>query len=526
MDQRRIHASQIGFIPWQAFANAVRIIGGSGSGKTVLAGWIAYLFFLNMQANIIFDPTGSLIANFLNRVQRYIEHQRLSDREEAAIWSRVVYCDLSGQSGYVVPFSMLRRFDHEPLSAVADRVMDWILLAQPESRGASIQGYAAVSKVVRPAAMILAALAPDLQITELPDLLSNIKQPHWKAALDLAAQRYPQQTAEALSFLRSEFSNWQGQNLERRLDLTESVFVPFRYSPAFRTVFGAAAPGLDYDDIIAQGKTVLVDASGLDGEYKQLMLNWILFGSVVPFTKNRGSGDFDPFGLSLEEVSTFYMDSPASMELMTHKFGELIHVIRRQYRVRLLVVHQSASQLHPQMAAHLAALGNQIVGRPADYDSALMLAEQLFDYQTLIKRWEPIYFSNRDRDAEVIDFRPVDYSQEEIRHMQARLLMRLDTFRFLARLTKTEGGGQTGLKQLDASALVGPFPDDREIRLLKQQLSAQSGVSVKRTLEEIEVRRQTGVKAVASSAIVPSTDPYDDDGYLLIPDDDESGFSA
>lgn len=512
---QQILLDDIGWIPLSALINGTRILAGSGSGKTLLSGWIDWRRFDLGIPNLVFDPTGSLISDILQRILTDCQQRGLSAAQQEQRLQHIIYIDLSGRTGYVMPFSLFHRHDDEPLSAASDRILSWILSSMPESKQAPIQGYSAIDKVMRPVAKLMAAMQPEVQITEVPDLLANWKQPIWKERLQQATRRYPQETAEAMIFLTKEFKAWKAQERERRLNLLEVWLSPFRYSPAFRATFGASQPGLDFDQIISQGQTVLIDASGLYGEDRQLMLTWILLYSFVSYIRHRGSGRHTPVGLTIDEISTFYTSSPASMELFAQNFGELVHVLRRQYRIMLTVIHQSVSQLHPQMAAHLAALGNQIIGRPADFESALLIAEQLFDYRPVIKRWEPIYGYLPDEGPQVIDYRPIEYTQEEVRQIQAQQLMKLDTFRFLAKLTRSEGSGQTRLKQLDTRAIIGQFPNEQEINQLRRDLAAQSGVPVDQVLADIDARHSTRMQAAKESAIVPNTPHYDDQGYKI-----------
>jgi hypothetical protein len=495
-------------LPEAALANGIRISGSSGSGKTLLASRLAYNRFRKGQANCLIVPKGNMGTVFLDLVRRDYEAGRLSEADLA----RIIICELSGRSGYIAPFSLLRRFPDERLAVVADRVMAWIQGIMPESKGAAVEGYNSIAKVMRPAITLLAALAPALQITEMPDLLLNHKQPVWRDRLAQAQANFPDEMGEVATFFQYEFDRWPGQVRERRLNLLEVVLQPFRYDPVLRATFGAAQAGLDYETITREGITVIIDGSGLEGEYLQQILQWIFFQAIIAFLHWRGSGRHAPLGIILDELSTFHADSPEAMDLFAQRFGQVAHVLKRHYQVKpFIVIHQNEAQLHPKMAAHLAAFGNQIIGKPPDYESALALAEQLFDYRPLVKRRDPIYMNLPDRGPVVVDHRPVEYRRDELLHMQAQLLMRLDTFKFLCRLTKREGGGQGPLRQLDIAPLVGPFPDEAKVATLRQQLIAASGIPIRQVLAEIEDRKtpQGSSVTVLSNKQIHDHDPDD-----------------
>jgi len=512
-----IHTDGMIRLPNAALANGLRIIGAAGSGKTQLGVWLLFSFFLQRRPFLVFDPTRSLINGFLSRLQQYVSDHQLSDEEQTQLFDRIVYCDLSGQSGYVVPFSLFQRYGEEPLSAVADRVMSWVSGNFASSHSAPIEGYNNILKNLYPACIIAAALQPEIQLTDLPDLFRHPESGRWKQRFAQVLETYPDQTGEAVAYFQNEFSKLDRATKERRLNMLETVLLGCRYMSSMRATFGATTPGLDYEQIIQQGKMVLVDGSGLAGEYLQQMLNWILLYSFPPFLKARGSGRHQPIGLMIDEISTFYLDAPESMEVFANRFGEMVHVLRRQYGIHpLCVIHQTVAQLHEKIAAHLAALGNQVVGKPADYDSAVLLAEQLFPYQPFVKRWDPVYANIPDEGPRVIDVRPQEFTRHEILHQQALNLLRLKKLHFLTRLTQTEGGGQGPLRLLNITSTLGPWPDETSISCLCKQLAATSGVPIQQVLAEIQARSP----AVAAKPGPKKETAVDKDGYLLADDTD------
>ena len=505
-----VNLQQVGWLPDAALANGIRILATSGTGKTQLGVWLLFTALLKRRPFIVFDPTKGLINGFLTWIQHYCQSSGLSGYQQEQFYNRIVYCDLSGRSGYVMPFSLFQRYGQEPLSAVADRVMNWVSGMMPSAHSAPIEGYSSIVKTLYPACMIAAALQPDIQVTEIPDLLRHPQSGRWKQRFAQALATHPIETAEAVSYFQHEFAKLDKATRERRLNLLEVVLQPFRYSLPIRAMFGASSGWLDFDQVIAQEKIVLVDASGLEGEYQQQVLNWILLYSFAPYIRNRGDGRARPIGAMIDEVTRFFFDSPEAMVAFAHRFGELVHVLRRYGGIHpLCVIHQTVSQLHEQLAAHLAALGNQIIGKPADYASALLLVEQLLGYQPYVKRWDPIYMNLTDIGPRVIDYRPQEYNRQEILQIQAERLIRLKKLHFLTRLTKTEGGGQGPLRLLNIEPLLGPWPDELALQQRRQALAAASGVSVQQVVAEIQAR-----VPVQQSATVQER-ATDDDGYLI-----------
>lgn len=502
------------WLPSEALANGIRILGAAGSGKSQLGASLLLSFFLQHRPFLVFDPTRSLINGFLTLLNDYIVRNRLSDAQQAELYDRVTYCDLGGQSGYVMPFSLFQRHGNESLSSVADRVMSWVSGNFAASHSASVEGFNSINQTLYPASVIAAALQPDVQVTEVLDLIHHPKSNLWKQRYEQVLTTYPDQAAEAVAYFRGEFSQLKGNDLTRRMTMLKVVLQPFRYHLPMRATFGATAPGLDFGQVIEHGKMVLFDASELAGEYKQQVLNWILLYSFPPYLKARGSGRHQPIGLMIDEISIFYQDSPEAMKVFAHRFGELVHVLRRQYGIHpLTVLHQSVAQLHEDIAAHLAALGNQIIGKPADYESALLLAEQLFPYQTFVKRYEPMYANIPDAGPQIIDVRPQEYTRQEVLHQQALNLLRLKKLHFLTRLTTTEGGGQGPLRTMDITSLLGPWPDLSKLNELCRQLAAKSGVAIDVVLADIATRNVPKSKGEPTPTEDQNTDVYDESGY-------------
>lgn len=507
------HAGGI-LLPNGALANGLRILGAAGSGKTQLGAWLLLSFFLQRRPFLVFDPTRSLINGFLTLLGDYIVRNRLSDAQQAELYDRITYCDLGGQSGFVMPFSLFQRYGNESLSSVADRVMSWVSGNFAASHSASVEGFNSINQTLYPASVIAAALQPDIQVTDVLDLIHHPRSNLWKQRYEQVLTIYPDQAAEAVAYFRGEFSQLKGNDLTRRMTMLKVVLQPFRYHLPMRATFGATAQGLDYNQVIKQGKMVLFDASGLEGEYKQQVLNWILLYSFPPHLKSLGSGHKEITGVMIDEISIFYQDSPEAMKVFANRFGELVHVLRRQYGIHpLTVMHQSVSQLHEDIAAHLAALGNQIIGKPSDYESALLLAEQLFPYQTYVKRYEPIYGNIPDAGPQIIDLRALDYSRQEVLHQQALNMLRLKKLHFLTRLTTTEGGGQGPLKTINITSLLGPWPNLNQLDVLCRQLAAKSGVSINAVLADIAARNAPRSKQESAPAEVQGNDEYDESGY-------------
>jgi hypothetical protein len=81
------------------------VLVGRGTGKSRLLGRkIAMQDFLAGFPQVIFDPVGATIDNFLDKVLWFLYDYPQLERDP--IWERIVYCDMSGKDGVVVPFPL------------------------------------------------------------------------------------------------------------------------------------------------------------------------------------------------------------------------------------------------------------------------------------------------------------------------------------------------------------------------------------------------------------------------------------
>ena len=92
------------WIPDKARSMGIHVQAGKGSGKSRMLGrMIAWLDFIRGVPMVIFDPHGPTIDNFLDKLTRM--PRELQER----LWQRVLYVDMSGQSGQVIPFPLYYR---------------------------------------------------------------------------------------------------------------------------------------------------------------------------------------------------------------------------------------------------------------------------------------------------------------------------------------------------------------------------------------------------------------------------------
>jgi hypothetical protein len=123
------------WIPDRARSMGIHIQAGKGSGKSRMLGrMIAWLDFIRGVPMVIFDPHGPTIDNFLDKLTRM--PRELQER----LWQRVLYVDMSGQSGQVIPFPLYYRLGNESLYDISQRYLDVVRKLDPYLQTASVGG--------------------------------------------------------------------------------------------------------------------------------------------------------------------------------------------------------------------------------------------------------------------------------------------------------------------------------------------------------------------------------------------------
>src|SRR5215216_1665618 len=158
--------SKLLWLPDDARSMGIHIQAGKGSGKSRLMGrLIAWLDFVRGVPLVILDPHGPTIDNFLDKLTRM--PRELQER----LWQRVLYVDMSGQSGQVIPFPLYYRLGNESLYDISQRYLDVVRKLDPYLQTASVEGWNPLWRTGTYIGMILAGL--NFQITEAEKLLQN-----------------------------------------------------------------------------------------------------------------------------------------------------------------------------------------------------------------------------------------------------------------------------------------------------------------------------------------------------------------
>jgi hypothetical protein len=507
----------------------IHIQAGKGSGKSRLMGRVIALHDFNQGTpQNADDPNGATTDNFLDALARLVarlaSEGKISPEEQKRLWWRVRYVDMSGKSGYVTPFPLYYRLGKESLNDIAWRFLEAIRRLDPNLQDAPIQGWNAIAKLGSRMGMVLAALG--CQITEAYSLLNEPKA--WKGHLQqLAASTSDQGLRMAVEFFLRDYPEWKDQDRERAKSALETKLDMFALDPSMRAMFGAAAPGINWQEVVDKGQTVLLDfRNEQNREHRRFKMLWA-FLYFLEYIKHRGRGRHRPVGLIIDELTALYnFDIQAGADIFASDLDELINQIARDFRVWLTLAHQEQFQIDEKSHKTLMTMGTQVLGVTTDFEAALTMAQAFFRIDPhKVKRYERVWMTDIFGPL-VVDHRPVEYTVEEQDRMAATQFKDLGLFQFLVRPAKREGDLTGELVPMNIANLDrGVWVDEALVRKLRQRLSRRDGIPIETILEEID-RRQRQVLALHQQRreIQHQVKPADQRANLAYqdePDDDD-----
>ena len=483
------------------------MVATKGTGKSRFLGrGIAWRDLMRGHAQVVFDPAGGTIDNFLDKLVR-----RPPDLQRELI-KRIVYIDL-GNRHAVVPLPLYFRLGADDgLQAIAQRYLETVRMLDPNLQSAAVEGWNALSEAGTKLGMVLAAVSG--QVTDAPVLFAHLKP--WQAGLQaLAVDK--RECQPAVDWLLHTLMKMPPEAQVRRTAALMQKLSLLTLDGPRRAMFGASQPGLDWQQVIAKGQTVLLDFRHVhDVDFRRFLMLWVLI-YFIDFIKYRGIGRWQPIGLLIDEVSVLTnLDQQTDSGLFATLLDELLNVYARQSQVWVTISHQEVWQVSPKLLKTLMGCGTRIMGRTSDAKSAMDLAEQLFPMDPYrVKRHEPIF----DGERQVVYQRPVGYNLDEQRYAASRIFQELGLFEFLMKSLDGEGGRDLPMRRLWADRLdPGDYPDDDLLKTVRANLHRRTARRVATILDEID-QRQAGwlerkfyVKQ-ETGATSAQDDDYDEQGY-------------
>lgn len=491
------------FLPEAGRSMGIHVMAGKGSGKSRLLGRVlGWQDFINKRPLVIFDPQGGTIDNFLDKLLR------LKKAAQQELAERIVYVDMRANGEYVVPFPLYYRNGDEDLFDVAQRYLLAVAKLDPDLKRNPRLGLNAVLTIGRYVGMVLAALG--CQITEAEDLLNHTQA--WLPRLEQLGTDQPA-TREAVSFFADEYLGMRPQEKAFLTDSFVTKIIPFRLDQSSRAMFGASAPGINWQDVVERKLAVLLDFRREQSDHERIRFkNLWVFTTLVDFLKSRGfAGREQPVSLIVDELTYLLSLDPRHTQLLAADFDDLINRVARNYGVWLTLCHQELYQVPEDIQKHLMTMGTQVLGKTTEYETALYLAERFYPYDPLrIKKTEPIYMSSMGVER-VIDERTVEFTIQEQQQLNSQIFLRLPPFHFLLAASKREGAVGTRLQHVSIERFDrGLFPDHTIISQARDILTKRVGRHIDELTAEVDARISSTLSIHNKAATIRIDETSDD----------------
>jgi hypothetical protein len=471
----------------------IYVLAGRGTGKSRLLGrQIAMQDFLAGFPQVIFDPIGATIDNFLDKVTRFLQHIPAAERD--MFWDRITYVDMSGKDGVVVPFPLYYKLGSErSLLEIAERYLQVIIKSNPDLFHAQVLGWPPLHRIGVYSGIVLAALG--CQITEAEDLLRHPEQ--WLSRFAEAEDRHPE-VAPAVAFFRNEYIPMREADRHRLTTPFLDKIFTFSLDETLRAMFGAKEPGIKWDDVGRTGQTVLLDfRREQDEEMRRFKLLWV-FNYLYSWIKTRGRSE-QPFGVIIDEFAHMTQKVVTGTNPLAQELDEFINVYMRQHTIWFTAAHQELYQIDEQLRNTLLSLGTYILGATSSMQSARELSDALFFRNPYwVKYWRPVYGKVPRTEYGVIAEEPEFMRLDEQRELFAQRIKKLGRFQFLLRSAIAEGYIGSAvlpltIRDLDRE-ITGEyqFPEPDLMQRVCVALAKQSGIPVQTLLAEQEARLPRG----------------------------------
>jgi hypothetical protein len=473
--------SRLFFLADQARNMGIHMVSGKGSGKSRMLGRvIAWQDFIRGIPLVIFDPHGPTIDNFLDKLTR------LPADAQRRLWPRVLYVDMSGSSGNVIPFPLYYRLGNDNLFTISQRYLNVVRRLDPFLQTASVQGWNPLRVIGTNAGMVLAALG--LQITEAEDLVRHPER--WKDKLAEAVRRDPD-AEPAAAFFTQELATLNTSDKHHRTESFLNKVDLFKLDPTMKAMFGANTPGINWQRVMDVPLAVLFDfRHELDLERMRFKLLWS-FRYLMDFVQHRGHGRHKPISLVIDEITYVLSDPTLHGDLLASDMNELINRLARNYMIWLTLCHQEMYQVSESIQKSLLTMGTQIFGSTTDLRSAIEIGRRYFRYNPyLVKKTEAVYGMGT-----AIDYRTVEFTMDEQAYLHGVRFLDLPRYHFLVSPAFTEGTMPTHLSPVSIENLDPDiYTNEPLVAQARDLLMQRNGLPVSKVLAEIAARTPQAIR--------------------------------
>lgn len=445
----------------------IHVVAGSGSGKSLTLGLIAFLDFLRGIPQVLFDPTGQMIDAFLMYVAQFSKPLR------RRLWPQIHYVDMAGRGDQATSWPFLYEHPGDSRQDMADRFLQTCRAIDPHLESASIQGFNALYRIGAPTGIILSSLG--LQLDQSLDLLNQPES--WTVRLAEAVGRYPEANAAA-EFFHTAYTALSASDRLSASHSYRAKVEPLLLDPALSAMFCTSPASVDFAAAVRQRQTILLDFRGETNDRKRLLKTRWAFDSLLAYIRHRGPGRHRPLAIHFDEITELTNQASLEHDLFTRDLDYLFNVVQRNYSCWITAAHQQMWQLSQRTQQTLLSLGTQIVGVVSDIDTAESLSRQFAPLDPKrIKRVRRVWMKDKDDHPFVVEEEPIDFPMHEQVFLAARAFMRLKPFEFL--VMPRYG---TSMKKVSVADWVGdPWPNQhaRALAYIRHRLSRQRPVQAR-----------------------------------------------
>lgn len=443
---------------------------GSGSGKSLGMGYLAFSDLVRWMPQVVFDPHGTVIDALLIRLAQ------VPAQLQPQLWRRIRYVDMRGRGEHFVPWPALFELPGDSRKDVADRFLQALKAIDPHLVSASVQGWNRLYKVGLPVGIVLASL--DLQLSEAHDLLRN--PGHWIDRLDMAATRHPE-ARRAVEFFREEYLPLPPDRRQELASTYLNKLDSITMDPASEDFFCARGGGIDLAEVVDRRLTVLLDFRGeTNADLRVLKTRWA-FDTIMAFVKHRGPGKHVPLAIHFDELTELTNQVSLEHDLFSREIDYLFNVIQRNYSCYVTAALQHLWQVGERTQQTLLSLGTHMFGTQSSMQVAERISRRYADLDPMRpKRVEPIWMMGQEEPF-IVDYRDVDFPLEEQAFLAARGMLRLPPFTFLVKPHHS-----TRLQLVSMQRYMGaPWPNEHLpfLARLRVELSARTGQRRARQIE-------------------------------------------
>jgi len=356
-------------IPDRARSGGLMIFAPSGWGKSRLLGRrICYQDTMRGTGQVVIDRVGGTIDNLLDKVLYLPRDKQLE------VGSRLIYCNMAGQSGYVTLWPMLqRRHQEESLYQTSERVVKLLSQIDENFANATIQGLTRSAPLLRSVCQVLTAHALPITMAD-PILVSP------KAHVDLmhlAAERNPE-AREAAADLQA-FASVTPRERDIRSEPLRNRLSVLKHDLQTRAMFGTPRPPvISWEEVVQKGQTVLID---LRHEVSDFALNVKLFwvwNSILEYIQSRGAAghSLPPLSVVIDELSFFTQGTNLNTKEIVKDFREIVFARKRNANIWLTCATQEMRELPQELQTACLSMGSLMFGATIDEETALMLSRR------------------------------------------------------------------------------------------------------------------------------------------------------